>query len=107
MLLGGARRRAMYSKYHVRHAWVAVATIISYGTDTIYCSTVLGIIWYVRYIPSYEDLPLIRHLACRTGPDRTGPHTNRIPVFVLCAHAKPKTLISYWSISMDIVKIVK
>jgi hypothetical protein len=26
-----------------------------------YCSTVLGMIWYVRYIISYEELPVIRH----------------------------------------------
>ncbi len=45
------------------------------------------------------------NLACRAGPNWTEPHSNRIPVIVLCAHAKPKTLISYWSTSMDNVKI--
>ncbi len=46
----------------------------------------------------------------RTGPDRieskrTLPQYNRIPVNVLCAHAKTKTLNSYWSTKMDNVKL--
>ncbi len=46
----------------------------------------------------------------QTGPDRieserTVPRYNRIPVNVLCAHAKHKTLTSYWSTKMDNVKL--
>jgi hypothetical protein len=46
----------------------------------------------------------------RTGPDRieserTVLQYNRIPVNVLCAHVKHKTLTSYWFTKLDNVKL--
>ncbi len=72
----------LHSGIDVRHAWVGVP--LRYR----YYSTVLGMIWYVG--PGWTELD-------RTGPDRiaserTVPRYNRIPVNVLCAHAKHKTL---------------